>query len=48
VRTTRGSLNRNESHNKEGNATINFIPPKQLANVAAAAAKRRPSKKIGM
>jgi hypothetical protein len=47
VRTTRGSLNRNQSHNKEGNATINFIPPKQLAD-AAAAAKRRPSKKIGM
>jgi hypothetical protein len=42
VRTTRGSLNRNQSQNKEGNAAPNFIT---LKNLSDAVAKRRSTKK---
>jgi len=42
VRTTRGSLNRSQSQNKEGNSTPNFISPKHLLD---AAAKKRSGKK---
>jgi hypothetical protein len=38
VRTTRGSLNRNQSQNKEGNGTPNFISRAQLTD---AVSKRR-------
>jgi hypothetical protein len=42
VRTTRGSLNRSQSQNKEGDGTPNFISPKHLLD---AAAKRQSTKK---
>ena len=42
VRTTRVSLNRNQSQNKEGNGTPNFITSKHLSD---AVAKRRSAKK---
>jgi hypothetical protein len=42
VRTTRGSLNRNQSQNKEGNGTPNFITSKHLSD---AVAKRQSAKK---
>jgi hypothetical protein len=45
VRTTRGSLNRNQSQNKEGNGTPNFITSKHLSD---AVAKRRSAKKNWM
>jgi len=41
VRTTRVSLNRNQSQNKEGNGTPNFISSKHLAD---AVAKRQSAK----
>ena len=42
VRTTRGSLNRNQSQNKVGNGTPNFITSKHLSD---AVEKRRSAKK---
>jgi len=42
VRTTRVSLNRNQSQNKEGNGTPNFITSKHLSD---AVEKRRSAKK---
>ena len=41
VRTTRGSLNRNQPQNKEGNGTPNFITSKHLFD---AVAKRQSAK----
>ena len=42
VRHTRGSLNRSQSQNKEGNGAGNFISSKQLTDTLA---KKRSSKK---